>query len=125
MIAVVGTIVIGPEKLPGALRQLVEWKRKLTQMTQGLSAEVSEQLRVHELHQDLKKAEEQGLENIAPNLQRSIDELKAAAASVNVLPDMNPPATNSHNSKQDNAKQAIEPLLKNSENEQVKKSNES
>ncbi len=83
VIAVVGTIVLGPDKLPGALRQIVQFKRKISQMAQGVSAEVSEQLRIHELHQNLKKAEQQGFENLSPELQRSVDELKNAAASVN------------------------------------------
>ena len=83
LIAVVGTIVLGPDKLPGALRQIVQLKRKLSQMAQGVSAEVSEQLRIHELHQNLKEAEKQGFENLAPDLQKSVDELKKAAESVN------------------------------------------
>lgn len=83
VIAVVGTIVLGPDKLPGALRKLVQFKRQISQMTQSFSAEVNEQLRVHELHENLKKAEQQGLESLSPELQKSVDELKDAAASVN------------------------------------------
>ena len=83
VIAIVGTIVLGPEKLPGALRKLVQMKRKLSQMTQGLSAEVNEQLRIHELHQNLKEAEKNGLSGLSPDVQSSLDELKEAARSVN------------------------------------------
>jgi len=82
VIAVVGTIVIGPDKLPGAIRKLVQFKRQISQMAQGLSAEVSEQLRTHELHENLKKAEQQGMKNLSPELQRSVDELTQAAKSV-------------------------------------------
>lgn len=83
VIAIVGTIVLGPDKLPGALRKIVELKRKISSMTQGLSAEVNEQLRIHELHNNLKEAEKQGFENLSPKLQRSVDELQQAAKSVN------------------------------------------
>lgn len=83
VIAIVGTIVLGPDKLPGALRKLVQMKRKLSQMTQGLSAEVNEQLRIHELHQNLKEAEKNGLTGLSPEVQNSINELKDAARSVN------------------------------------------
>jgi sec-independent protein translocase protein TatB len=48
-----------------------------------LSAEVSEQLRVHELHENLKKAEQQGMKDLSPELQHSVDELTNAAKSVN------------------------------------------
>jgi len=83
VIVIVGTIVLGPDKLPGALRKLVQMKRKLSQMTQGLSAEVNEQLRIHELHQNLKEAEKNGLTGLSPEVQNSINELKDAARSVN------------------------------------------
>lgn len=83
VIAVIATIVLGPDKLPGAIRSVVKTKRQLSQMFQGFSNEVNNQLRVHELHENLKKAEQQGMENLPPELQRSVDELKQAAASVN------------------------------------------
>ena len=83
VIGIVGTIVLGPDRLPGALRKLVQLKRQLSQMAQGLSAEVNEQLRTHELHQNLKKAEQLGMKDLPSELQQSVDELKNAAKSVN------------------------------------------
>ncbi|MDO6720801.1 Sec-independent protein translocase protein TatB [Psychrosphaera sp. 1_MG-2023] len=83
LIAVVGTIVLGPDRLPAAMRKVVQFKRQLSQMTQSFSAEVNEQLRVHELHENLKKAEQQGLDSLSPELQKSVDELTKAAESVN------------------------------------------
>lgn len=91
VIAIVGTIVLGPDKLPGALRKIVEYKRKLSQMTQGISAEVNEQLRIHELHTNLKEAEKKGFENLSPELQRSVSELQQAAQSVNSQTESNKP----------------------------------
>ena len=83
VIAVVATIVLGPDKLPGAIRNVVKIKRQVSQMFQGFSSEVNEQLRVHELHENLKKAEQQGMDDLAPDIKRSVEELKQAAASVN------------------------------------------
>jgi sec-independent protein translocase protein TatB len=37
---------------------------------------------VHELHENLKKAEQQGLKDLSPELEQSVDELKKAAESV-------------------------------------------
>lgn len=82
VIAIVATIVLGPDKLPGAIRSITRVKRQVSQMYQGFTSEVNEQLRVHELHENLKKAEQQGLDNLSPELQRSVDELKQAAESV-------------------------------------------
>ena len=96
LIALVATIVLGPDKLPGAIRSVVKFKRQASQMFQGLSSEVNEQLRVHELHENLMKAEQQGMENLSPELKQSVDELKQAAQSVNE------PIIPSNNTKQSN-----------------------
>ena len=48
----------------------------------SVKAEVSEELRVNELHENLKKAEQQGLKDLSPDLQNSVSELQQAAQSV-------------------------------------------
>lgn len=83
VIAVVGTIVLGPDKLPAALRRVVKLKRLISQNVSQFSADINEQLRVHELHENLKKAEQQGFENLTPELKSSLEELQSAAESVN------------------------------------------
>lgn len=83
VIAVLALLVLGPERMPGALRSVAKTFRSVRSMASGFKAEVEEQLRVHELHENLKKAEQQGLENLSPELQKTVDELKAAAESVN------------------------------------------
>jgi sec-independent protein translocase protein TatB len=65
-----------------AIRTVSQWIRSAKQMASGISAEMSHELKVHELHQNLKKAEEQGLENLSPELTDSVQELRDAAASV-------------------------------------------
>ena len=47
-----------------------------------MKAEVNEELRVHELHQNLKKAEQQGMQDLNPAIKDSVDELQKAADSV-------------------------------------------
>ena len=83
VIAVLALLVLGPERMPGALRSVAKTFRSVRSMASGFKTEVEEQLRVHELHENLKKAEQQGLENLSPELQKSVDELKSAAESVN------------------------------------------
>ncbi|MBD1388016.1 Sec-independent protein translocase subunit TatB [Neiella sp. HB171785] len=82
VIAVLGLIVLGPERLPGALRTVIGWIRSVRSMATNVKEEISQELHIHELQQNLKKAEEQGMSNLAPDLQRSVDELKSAAESV-------------------------------------------
>ena len=82
IIAVVGLVVLGPERLPGAIRSTMKSVRSVKNMANGFRQEVEQQFKVHELHQNLKKAEETNLENLSPELQKSVDELRDAAKSV-------------------------------------------
>lgn len=82
VIGVLALLVLGPERLPGAIRSSLKTVRSVRNMASGFKQEVEHQLRVHELHENLKKAEQQGLQDISPELQKSVDELKEAAQSV-------------------------------------------
>ena len=82
IIGVVAVVVLGPERLPGAIKATAKTVRDVKGAANGFKQEVSHQLKIHELHENLKKAEQAGLKNLDPDVQRSVDELKAAAASV-------------------------------------------
>lgn len=82
VIGVLALLVLGPERLPGAIRSTVQTIRNVRNMATGFKDEMEHQLRVHELHENLKKAEQQGLKDISPELQKSVDELKDAAKQV-------------------------------------------
>jgi sec-independent protein translocase protein TatB len=82
VIGVMALLVLGPEKMPSAIRSTARTIRSMKSMANGFKNEMEEQLRVHELHENLKKAEQQGLKDLDPTLQASIDELQAAAKSV-------------------------------------------
>lgn len=87
VIVIVGIIVLGPEKLPSAMRKFVLYKRQLNQTFQSLSADVNEQLRIQELHNHLKQAEQQNFENLSDEVKASVEELKQAANSVSPPPE--------------------------------------
>ncbi|QCZ94757.1 Sec-independent protein translocase protein TatB [Salinimonas iocasae] len=82
VIGVLALLVLGPERLPGAIRSTMNTVRGVRNAASGFKQEVEHQLRVHELHENLKKAEQQGLKDISPDLKKSVDELKDAAESV-------------------------------------------
>lgn len=82
VIGVLALLVLGPERLPGAVRSTARTIRSVRNMASGFKNEVEQQFRMHELHENLKKAEQQNLQNLSPDLQKSVDELKAAAESV-------------------------------------------
>ena len=82
VIGIVALLVLGPERLPGAMRSAVKSIQSVKRMASGFRQEVEQQFKVHELHENLKKAEQQNLKNLSPELQDAVDELTNAAKSV-------------------------------------------
>lgn len=82
VIFIVGLVVLGPERLPVAIRTVSKWVKTAKSLANSVKAEVSEELRIHELHENLKKAEQQELKDLSPELQNSLTELQKAAESV-------------------------------------------
>lgn len=82
VVLIVGLVVLGPERLPVAIRRVSRWIKTAKSLANSVKAEVSEELRVHELHENLKKAEQQNLTDLSPELQSSLTELQQAAQSV-------------------------------------------
>ena len=83
VIGIVALLVLGPERLPGAIRSVHKTVRSVKQFGQQMQAELNSDLRAHELHQKLKDAEAKGLLNLTAQEQAALDELKQAAADVN------------------------------------------
>lgn len=82
LVMVIGLVVLGPERLPVAVRTVAGWIRTLRSLATTVQNELSQELKLQELQESLKKAEEAGLKNLSPELQASMDELKNAASSV-------------------------------------------
>jgi sec-independent protein translocase protein TatB len=82
VVLIVGLVVLGPERLPVAIRTVSRWIKTIKSVANSVKAEVNEELRIHELHSNLKKAEQQNMEDLAPALKESVEELKKAAESV-------------------------------------------
>ena len=58
VVGVVALLVLGPEKLPGAIRSVTGTIRSIRQFGHQMKSELSDELRVHELHEKLRQAEE-------------------------------------------------------------------
>ncbi|MEE1676244.1 Sec-independent protein translocase protein TatB [Agarivorans aestuarii] len=82
LISVMGLVILGPERLPGAIRSVLAVVRKVKQSVSSVTTELKQELELDELHQNLKKAEQQGLESLNGDLSESFETLKARAESV-------------------------------------------
>lgn len=82
VIAVIGLLVLGPERLPVAIRTVSRFFKTVKSTANAVKTELAQELRLDELHQDLKKAEQLDMKKLSPELQESMDQLKDAADSV-------------------------------------------
>lgn len=83
LIGVMGLVVLGPERLPIAIRTIKGWITGVRKFSDSVKSELTEELRIHELHSNLKKAEQADMTNLSPEIAESIKSLKEAAAMVN------------------------------------------
>ena len=82
LIAIMGLVILGPERLPVAIRTLRSWITGARKFSDTVKTELTEELRIHELHANLKKAEQSNLQNLSPEVAESLKTLQEAAASV-------------------------------------------
>jgi sec-independent protein translocase protein TatB len=83
LIAIMGLVVLGPERLPVAIRTLKSWITGVRKFSDTVKVEITEELRIHELHANLKKAEQSNLEDLSPDVAESLKSLQEAATMVN------------------------------------------
>lgn len=82
LISVVGLVVLGPERLPHAIRSVTRFVGAAKNMANSVKDELSHELKVQELQENLRKAEQMGMEDLSPELKSSVDQLKQAAQDV-------------------------------------------
>lgn len=83
LIGIMGLVVLGPERLPVAIRTIKSWVTGVRKFSDSVKSELSEELRIHELHANLKKAEQADMINLSPEIAASVKSLQEAAEMVN------------------------------------------
>ena len=83
LIAIIGLVVLGPERLPVAIRTVRGWIASIRGFSESVKNELTEELRIQELHANLKKAEQSGMKDLSPEIEASVKSLKEAAEMVN------------------------------------------
>lgn len=82
LVMVIGLVVLGPERLPVAVKTVAGWIRALRSLAANVQNELSQELKIQELQDSLKKVEDNAGKAISPELKASMDELKGAAESL-------------------------------------------
>ncbi|WP_140918931.1 Sec-independent protein translocase protein TatB [Limnobaculum xujianqingii] len=82
LVLIIGLIVLGPERLPVAVKTVTGWIRAMRSLASSVQNELTQELKLQELKESLKKAEQAGLQNLSPELKASMDELKEMATGM-------------------------------------------
>jgi sec-independent protein translocase protein TatB len=84
-VATIALLVLGPERLPGAIRSAAKTFNSVKQTFNSVKSDINHELRVQELHEQLKQAEAKGMQNLTSAEQSAVNELQQAADAVNSL----------------------------------------
>lgn len=79
LIFIVGLVVLGPKRLPVAIRTVMGWVRTIRGLAANVQNELAQELKLQELQESIKKAENLNLKNLSPDLAKTVEELKASA----------------------------------------------
>ncbi|WLI76665.1 Sec-independent protein translocase protein TatB [Kosakonia sp. H02] len=82
LVFVIGLVVLGPQRLPVAVRTVAGWVRALRSLATTVQNELTQELKLQEFQDSLKKVEKASLDNLSPELKESMDELRHAAESM-------------------------------------------
>ena len=83
LVCLLGLIILGPERLPHAISSIQSFIKYIKQTVGSVKDELEHELKIEQLHADLKKAESSTLEQLSPEIEQSVEALKNAAQSVN------------------------------------------
>ncbi|TCP95208.1 sec-independent protein translocase protein TatB [Cricetibacter osteomyelitidis] len=79
LIFIVGLVVLGPQRMPVAIRTVMGWVRTLRGLAANVQNELTQELKLQELQDSIKKAEQLNLKTLSPELSKTVEELKASA----------------------------------------------
>mgnify|MGYP003607575436 CR=1 FL=1 len=110
LVFVIGLIVLGPQRLPVAVKTVAGWVRALRSLASTVQNELAQELKLQEFQESLKKVEKASMDNLTPELKASMDELREAAESMKRSYSVNDPEKAS-----DEANTIHNPVVKGSE----------
>ncbi len=83
LVFVIGLVVLGPKRLPVAVKTVAGWFRAIRSHASSVQTELTRELKMQELQDCLKKAEEKvSLKDLTPELKEAMDELREVTTSM-------------------------------------------
>ncbi|MGD8108701.1 Sec-independent protein translocase protein TatB [Pantoea sp. FN0302] len=82
LVFVIGLVVLGPQRLPVAVKTVVGWIRAMRSLAANVQNELAQELKLQELQDSLKKVEQASKNTLSPELHESMEELRKSADSM-------------------------------------------
>ncbi|MDH2924481.1 sec-independent protein translocase protein TatB [Nicoletella semolina] len=79
LVFIIGLIVLGPKRLPVAIRTVMGWISTIRGLAANVQNELTQELKLQELQESIKKAESLNLAKLSPELSKAVEELKQSA----------------------------------------------
>lgn len=79
LVFIVGLVVLGPQRMPVAIRTVMGWVRTIRGLAANVQNELTQELKLQELQDSIKKAENLNLKALSPELAQTVEELKQSA----------------------------------------------
>ena len=79
LLMLVGLVVLGPKRLPVAIRTVMGWVTTIRGLAANVQNELKQELKLQELQDSIKKAEQLNLKQLSPDLSKTVEELKEQA----------------------------------------------
>ena len=79
LLMLVGLVVLGPKRLPVAIRTVMGWVKTIRVLAANVQNELKQELKLQELQDSIKKAEQLNLKQLSPDLSKTVEELKEQA----------------------------------------------
>lgn len=82
LLMLIGLIVLGPKRLPVAIRMVMGWIKTVRGLAANVQNELKQELKLQELQESIKKAEQLNLKTLSPELGKTVEELKEQAKKI-------------------------------------------
>lgn len=82
LVFIVGLVVLGPQRMPVAIRTVMSWVRTIRGLAANVQNELTQELKLQELQDSIKKAENLNLKALSPELAQTVEELKQSADKI-------------------------------------------
>ncbi|OOF40105.1 twin arginine-targeting protein translocase TatB [Rodentibacter rarus] len=79
LLMIVGLVVLGPKRLPVAIRTVMGWVKTIRGLAANVQNELKQELKLQELQDSIKKAESLNLQSLSPELSKTVEDLKVQA----------------------------------------------